>query len=88
MRGPYRDNIYVVTTHASPDDDPMPLTAADDEGAREQVAWLIEHQGIDPATIRVFYRVQVTAFTEWVELGTDATDYGDVIRTIYKDFQP
>lgn len=88
MRGPYRDNIYVVTSSESPDDDPMPLTATDDEGARAQVAWLVEHHGLNPSDIHIFYRVQVTAFTDWVQIGHDVTDYDRVIRRLFEEFKP
>lgn len=89
MRGPYRDNNYAVTFDGGTPDRPhfIPLMSQDYEVAKTQALRYAREQGIDESAIRIFYRVQVTAYTEWAEVGDD-TDYQQVITELYRDFRP
>jgi hypothetical protein len=89
MRGPYKDNQYAVTFDGHGPDRPhyLPLLSTDYDVAKSEAQEIARDEGRDPAKIRIFYRVQVTAYTEWAEVGDD-TDYQQVIAAIYRDFQP
>lgn len=86
MRGPYRDNQYAVTSGEAPDGTHLPLMASDDEGAREQAAYLAKQLGVGIEEIKIFYSVQVTAFTDWVEIGHEPPDYTQIIDSVFREF--
>lgn len=89
MRGPFRDNNFVITYDGLDADStrPLPLFASSFADAKREGDDFARRNRIDPSAIRVFYRVQVTAFTEWVEVGED-TDYEEVVAALYRDFRP
>lgn len=89
MRGPYPDNQFAVTFDGKGPDRPhyLPLLSTDYEVAKSEALEVAREQGLDPDKVRIFYRVQVTAYTEWAEVGDD-TDYEKVIAGLYRHFQP
>lgn len=86
MRGPFRDNQYAVTSGEPPDGTHIPLMASDDKGAREQATYLAAQLDVPLEDIRIYYCVQVTAFTRWVEIGHELPDYSQVIDAVFREF--
>lgn len=85
----FRDNNFVATFNGEPPspENTMYIISQDYQYALQEAEDYALSHGLDPHTIRMFYRVQVTVYTRFIPVDEE-TDFKEAIDILYKEFRP